>query len=282
MTMHLVRPESLIPAHSEAPATGPRVSIVMPARNEARNLPHVFEKIPADVHEIIVIPGNSTDGTGEVAQELDDRVVLVDQSRKGKGNALAHGFAAVTGDIIVMLDADCSADPLEIPAFVDTLVRGADFAKGSRHMTGGGSEDLTLMRSMGNKALTHSVNMLFRTRYSDLCYGYNAFWTHCLPHINIDSDGFEVETMMNIRVAKAGLRVHEVPSFERSRLYGVSNLNALRDGLRVARTIGRELRGHRETPVVPSVERRSHPRGQAIEAGERRACFLYAAAPAIA
>jgi glycosyltransferase involved in cell wall biosynthesis len=278
MTMHLVRPESLIPALSEAPATAPRVSIVMPARNEARNLPHVFERIPADVHEIIVVPGNSTDGTGEVARELDDRVVLVEQSRKGKGNALAHGFAAVTGDIVVMLDADCSADPEEIPAFVDTLVAGADFAKGSRHLRGGGSEDLTLLRSMGNKALTHSVNMLFRTRYSDLCYGYNAFWTHCLPHINIDSDGFEVETMMNIRIAKAGLAVSEVPSFERSRLYGASNLNAVRDGLRVARTIGRELRGHRQIPVIPSIERRAHPRGHAIEAGERRACFRFAPA----
>jgi glycosyltransferase involved in cell wall biosynthesis len=282
MTMHMVRPDSLNPVLSEVTAPhAPRVSIVMPARNEARNLPYVFERIPEDVHEIIVIAGNSTDGTAETAVDLDDRVVLVEQSRKGKGNALAHGFAAVTGDVIIMLDADCSADPGEIPLFVDTLVAGADFAKGSRHMAGGGSEDLTLVRSMGNKFLTHSVNMLFRTRYSDLCYGYNAFWTHCLPQICIDSDGFEVETMMNIRVAKAGLNVQEVPSFERSRLYGTSNLNAFRDGLRVARTIGRELRGQRQVPVIPSIERRAHPRGRAVEAGERRACFRYALAATV-
>jgi glycosyltransferase involved in cell wall biosynthesis len=255
---------------------GPRVSIVMPARNEARNLPHVFARIPPDIYEIVVVDGNSTDGTGAVAAQLDARVRLVGQSRKGKGNALAHGFAAVTGDIIVMLDADCSADPAEIPRFVATLREGADFAKGSRHLAEGGSEDLTRLRQTGNRMLTRTVNMLFGTAYTDLCYGYNAFWVHCLPHIDIDSDGFEVETMMNIRVAKAGLRVAEVPSFEKNRMFGNSNLNAVRDGARVARTIFREYSGTRQTPVVPTVERRAHPRGEGLSAEERRACFRFA------
>ncbi len=256
---------------------GPRVSIVMPARNEAPNLPHVFARIPEDIYEIVVVDGNSTDGTGAVAAQLDARVRLVGQSRKGKGNALAHGFAAVTGDIIVMLDADCSADPTEIPRFVAALREGADFAKGSRHLSdGGGSEDLTRLRQTGNRMLTRTVNMLFGTAYTDLCYGYNAFWVHCLPHLAIDSDGFEVETMMNIRVAKAGLRVAEVPSFELNRMFGNSNLNAVRDGARVARTIFREYAGTRATPVVPAVERRGHPRGERVTAEERRACFRFA------
>lgn len=254
----------------------PKISIVMPTRNEAKNLPHVFAEIPADVHEIIVIDGYSTDGTVEVAQFLDPRVKIVYQSRKGKGNALAHGFAAVTGDIIVMLDADCSADPKEIPIFVEALRNGADLAKGSRYMKGGGSTDITIVRSSGNRALTSQVNVLFGTRYTDLCYGYCAFWTHCVPLLALDADGFEVETMINIRAAKAKLTVAEVPSFEYPRLHGASNLNAFRDGLRVQRTIWRERFNRRGSPIVPQVERRGHTRGERIEGSfERRACFRY-------
>jgi hypothetical protein len=81
------------------------------------------------------------------------------------------------------------------------------------------------------------VNALYGTHYTDLCYGYNAFWARCLPYLRVDCDGFEVETLMNVRVAKAGLVVHEVPSLEAERLHGVSNLSAVRDGARVLRTI---------------------------------------------
>jgi hypothetical protein len=95
---------------------------------------------------------------------------------------------------------------------------------------------------LGNRALNGLVNILFRARYTDLCYGYNAFWAHCLPHMQVDCDGFEVETQINIRVTKAGLRVSEVPSFEGKRIHGVSNLNAFRDGWRVLGTIMREWR----------------------------------------
>ena len=249
-----------------------RVSVVVPARNEALNLPHVLPAIPADVHEIILVDGFSTDGTADVALSLDPRVIVVEQSRRGKGNALAHGFAAVTGDVIVMLDADCSADPAEIMRFVDALRNGADIAKGSRYIEGGGSSDLTFVRSFGNKALTTMVNVLFRTSYSDLCYGYNAFWTHCVPPIDLDSDGFEVETLINIRVARAGLKIVEVPSYERDRLHGSSNLKAWKDGLRVLRTIVWERIGRTGDSVVPTVERRRHARGSALPGAiERRA-----------
>lgn len=215
----------------------PRVSVVVPTLNEAANLPHVFAKLPADLHEVIVVDGFSTDDTIAVAEALRPDVRIVLQERRGKGNALACGFAAVTGDIIVMLDADGSADPDEIPAFVDALLAGADFAKGSRYLPGGGSTDITGLRSFGNRSLGRVVNTLFGTKYSDLCYGYNAFWTHCLDAIDVDCDGFEVETLINIRIARAGLAVTEVPSFELDRLFGSSNLNATRDGLRVLRTI---------------------------------------------
>jgi glycosyltransferase involved in cell wall biosynthesis len=224
--------------------------------NEAANLPHVFSRLPKDVYEVILVDGNSTDGTVEVARDLFPTVRIVGQSKRGKGNALLCGFAACRGDIIVMLDADGSANPAEIPHFVEALRTGADFAKGSRFLDGGGSADITFVREMGNRALGVLVNLLYGTCYTDLCYGYNAFWARCLPHMNVDCDGFEVETLINIRVAKAGLRVAEVPSFEESRIHGESNLNTFRDGFRVLRTILRERfrRAHKAPESVAVLE----------------------------
>jgi glycosyltransferase involved in cell wall biosynthesis len=218
----------------------PSVSVVIPTLNEAENLPHVFERLSSGMEELIIVDGHSVDDTVSVAKALRPEARVILQNRRGKGNALACGFAAATADIIVMIDADGSTDPAEIPRFLNPLVEGADFVKGSRYLDGGGSSDITGMRSAGNKALGASVNVLFGTRYTDLCYGYSAFWRHCLPHLQIDCDGFEVETVLNIRAAKAGLSVIEVPSQEQDRIHGVSNLNAWRDGKRVLRTIVRE------------------------------------------
>jgi glycosyltransferase involved in cell wall biosynthesis len=248
------RPETTVPVRRTFSAAQPRVSVVIPTLNEARNLPHVFALLPADLHEVVLVDGNSTDDTIAVARALRPDLRIVRQTRRGKGNALACGFAACTGDIIVMLDADGSADPREIPAFVAALLAGADFAKGSRFTAGGGSSDITPLRRAGNYGLNLLVNVLNGTRYTDLCYGYNAFWRHCLPTLSLSAggatgatgasmqwgDGFEIETIINVRVARAGLAVAEVPSFEQPRVYGESNLNAVRDGLRVLRSIARE------------------------------------------
>jgi glycosyltransferase involved in cell wall biosynthesis len=218
----------------------PRISVVIPALNEARNLPYVFASLPKDIYEVILVDGHSTDDTVAVARSLYPGVRVIHQTRRGKGNALACGFAACRGDIVVMVDADGSADGAEIPRFIAALQRGADFAKGSRFTRGGGSADLTLLRRLGNWGLNLIVNILYGTRYTDLCYGYNAFWAYCLPRMNVDCDGFEVETLINVRIAKAGLRVTEVPSFEAPRIHGVSNLNTWRDGWRVLKTILKE------------------------------------------
>ena len=221
---------------------GPRVSVVIPTRNEARNIEHVLATLPDDVHEVLVVDGGSADGTVDVARAARPGIRVVQQPGTGKGDALAAGFAECTGDVVVMLDADGSADGREIPRFVEALVEGADLAKGSRFLKGGGSTDLTHLRRAGNKCLCAIVNVLYGTRYSDLCYGYNAAWVAQLRDLELDCAGFEVETVLNIRSAKSRLRVTEVPSFESPRLHGESNLRTFRDGWRVLTAIFRERR----------------------------------------
>ncbi|WP_250008529.1 glycosyltransferase family 2 protein [Actinoplanes sp. M2I2] len=225
--------------------------MVIPTLNEERNLPHVFAKLPANIDEVVLVDGGSKDRTVEVARELRPDVVVVQQTRTGKGNALACGFAACTGDIIVMIDADGSTDPAEIPLFVKKLTDGADFVKGSRFNHGGHSHDITKLRKLGNDGLNVVVNVLFGTKFTDLCYGYNAFWRTVVPVLDLPDttlprktdgtkhwgDGFEIETMINIRAAVDGMKVGEVGSIEHRRIHGETNLNTFRDGFRVLRTI---------------------------------------------
>lgn len=235
------------------------VSVVIAAMNEAENLPHVFATLPRWVDEVVLVDGRSTDDTVAVARRLRPDVRVVTQSGKGKGNALTEGFAAATGDIIVMMDADGSTDGREIGRFVGILLAGADFAKGSRYVPGAGSDDLSVIRSLGNKVLTTATNLLYGTRYTDLCYGYNAFWARHLDALGLDCDGFEIETLMNIRAARAGLIISEVASHERCRIHGESNLHAVRDGWRVLKTIVRERRRRTvppaQHPAVTTMER---------------------------
>jgi glycosyltransferase involved in cell wall biosynthesis len=228
----------------------PRISIVIPALNEALNLAAVLPQLP-EVHEVILVDGGSVDGTIRAARRAMPGIITVLQGRTGKGNALAAGFARVTGDIVVMFDADGSADPAEISRFVDALRAGADFAKGTRYAEGGGSVDITPVRHVGNRFLNMLFNFAFRTRYSDLCYGYNAFWTDLLPLLDLPDhalaapanqlmmwgDGFEIETVINCRFAASRVAITEVPSMEKLRMFGESNLNAVSDGLRVLRTL---------------------------------------------
>jgi glycosyltransferase involved in cell wall biosynthesis len=263
----------------------PRVSIVVPALNEADNLAVVLPQLP-DVHEVILVDGGSVDGTIATARRVMPDIVTVLQSRKGKGNALAAGFARVTGDIVVMFDADGSADPAEIGRFVRALKDGADFAKGSRFVFGGGSVDITPIRAAGNQMLNALFNVGFGTRYRDLCYGYNAFWADLIPLLDLPDharpgngrmqwgDGFEIETIINCRFAAAGVDIVEVPSVELLRIHGESNLNAVTDGLRVLRTLWTEWR---RTRVLRERVRPGHRRARPLPAAIERALTAKAA-----
>ena len=223
------------------------VSLVIPTLNEAKNLPHVLPLIPAWIYEVIIVDGDSTDGTVQIARKLRPDIRIVKQKGTGKGAALRTGFAAATGDIIVTFDADGSMDPAEISVFVGALLAGAEFVKGSRFIQGGGTDDMEWYRRLGNWVLKLLVGLTFGGNYSDLCYGYNAFFKRTLPLLNLDADGFEIETQMNIRALRSKLKIMEVPSFEAERIHGESYLRTIPDGWRVLKTILKERFG-RQTP----------------------------------
>lgn len=223
--------------------TLPRVSFVIPTLNEAKNLPCLLPRIPAWAHELIIIDGRSTDGTVEVARRLCPDVRIVIEERVGKGAALQAGFRAASGDIIIMLDADGSMAPEEAILFVGALMSGADLVKGSRFLQGAGSDDISITRMLGNWGLTQIVRLLYGCSFSDLCYGYVAFWTKHVDALRCDCDGFEIETLINVRALKSRLKIVEVASFETPRINGVSNLRAIPDGIRVLKTILRERLG---------------------------------------
>jgi glycosyltransferase involved in cell wall biosynthesis len=218
-----------------------RVSVLIPCLNEERNLPYVLGAMPPWVHEVVIIDDHCTDGTVEVARRLMPACVVVRNERApGKGNALRAGMEAASGDILVQVDADGSEDPAEINAFVGALLTGADYAKGSRFMQGGGTSDMPWLRRFGNRMLTLLVRVLFPgARFSDLCYGYNAYWASVAPTL-LDAEGFEIEAVMNLRAIRAGLQIFEVPSFEAERIHGVGNLVTFPDGWRVLKAIIRE------------------------------------------
>ena len=217
-----------------------RISVVIPAKDEARNLPWVLGRMPDLVDEIVLVDGLSRDDTVAIARMVRPDVVVVHEERRGKGVAVRAGFAVATGDFIVMLDADGSMDPQEIGRFVAPLTDGYDFVKGSRFLAGGGTTDMTLLRKTGNAALMLATNILYRTRFSDLCYGYVAFRRHILPQLALTADGFEIEMQLIARAVRTSQRIHEVPSFESPRMHGKSNLRTFPDGWRVLRSLLRE------------------------------------------
>jgi glycosyltransferase involved in cell wall biosynthesis len=216
------------------------ISVVIPTKNEARNIPWVLERIPAWVDEVVLVDGQSIDGTIEAAKRVRPDIVVIEQLSRGKGLALQAGFAAATGDIIVMLDADGSMHPGEIDRYVALLASGFDFVKGSRFMAGASSVDITWLRRIGNNFLLSLTNAVYGTRFTDLCYGYCAFRREFLDRLALTAAGFEIESQLIARACITQLRITEVPSLELHRRHGQSNLRAFRDGRRVLWTLFKE------------------------------------------
>lgn len=259
-----------IPRVRPRPATTRRdtVSLVIPAMNEATNIAWVLGQVPACVDEVVLVDGHSRDATVMIAQTVRPDIRIVAQAGRGKGDALRDGFLAATGEHIVMIDADGSMAPEEIPHFLHFLDNGYDFVKGSRFMGGGGSRDITRLRRSGNRVLVTMVNRMHDTVLTDLCYGYVAFHRRCLPYLDLTRPGFEVETSLTVSALRAGFRIAEVPSLEMPRRHGQSNLHVVRDGTRVLRTLLREhdrgpsgravqqlrrfVHQHGRVPVVPA------------------------------
>lgn len=235
------------------------VSLVIPAKNEARNLPTVLEHLPRCVDEVILVDGMSSDVTQLMATSCRPDIRIISDAEPGKGNALRAGFEAARGDVVVAMDADGSMSPEEIPRFVYFLERGFDFVKGSRFVGGGGSLDITLPRRLGNRALLGVANVLYRAQLTDLCYGFFAFRRQYLHHLDLHSSGFEIETELTVRAVLAGLRIAEVPSLEMPRRSGRSSLHAFHDGHRVLRTLLRERPRSSARPPVEGAERSLSP-----------------------
>jgi glycosyltransferase involved in cell wall biosynthesis len=246
--------DEYVHGHSLAPRvairTAPTVSVVIPTLNEAGNLPYVLNTVPRWVDEVIIVDGRSLDDTARVAKVLRPDARIVHETRAGKGAALRAGLDAARGEILVIMDADGSMDGADIELFRDQLLGGADYVKGSRFMDGGGSTDITRLRRFGDAGICGLIRVFFGARYTDGTYGFKALWARKLDAVRPDTDGFEVELLLDIRAHRAGLRIAEVPCFETNRIHGASNLNALSDGLRCLRVILKErLRRYRVPPT---------------------------------
>jgi glycosyltransferase involved in cell wall biosynthesis len=233
------------------------VSVIIPALNEQRNIGWVLERLPPMVDEVILVDGHSVDRTVAVARAARPDIVVVTQNARGKGAALRAGFAAATGDLLVMIDADGSMDPHELHRYVTPLLNGYDFVKGSRFLAGGGSSDFTPLRRLGAQAFVRMTNAMFLIRLTDLCYGYCSFRRDCLSALRLTALGFEIETELVVHAVKANLRIAEVPSMELPRRHGVSNLHTFRDGQRVLRTLFRERVTRHARPVVDPIDQRA-------------------------
>lgn len=231
---------------SENSTSTSTVSVVIPTLNEAGNIPYVLNTIPSWVHEVVIVDGRSRDDTERIARLLHPGVKVVHELTPGKGAALRAGLYAASGDYLIVMDADGSMDGMLLSAFRDALDNGAQFVKGSRFAPGGGSADITRLRSLGDAGIRFLLLLFFGARFSDATYGYFAVRANCRDDLNIDTNGFESEILIVIRAFRSGLRIAEVPCFEANRIHGESNLSALKDGLRIAQVILREkVRGHR-------------------------------------
>src|SRR2546425_3198138 len=187
----------------------PAITVLVCAMNEEGTLPLVLAAIPEWVDEVIVVDGGSHDGTVVVARSARPGVRVLLQPGRGKGDAIKYGIRQSRGDIVALLDADGQTDPGELACFISPLVSGFDFAKGTRFSKGRPSK-APLHRWLGNRILADTFNLLYGTRFTDICSGYNALWRRTFERFHLEFDGFEMEQQMIARAVRLGLRIVEV------------------------------------------------------------------------
>ncbi|MDE1846021.1 MAG: glycosyltransferase family 2 protein [Candidatus Micrarchaeota archaeon] len=221
---------------------GPYVSVVIPTWNEEGNigrvLPAIDRVLKGYSYEVIVVDRHSKDRTVSIAKKMGARVLYDDI---GKGSALMRGLMAARGELLISMDADLSNEPRELKLLIAGIETGYDICMGSRFIIGGGSDDMPEIRRFGNKVFILLVNLIFGSNYTDLCYGYRSFKRGALQRLGLREKGFGIETEINIKAIKRGLRVLEVPSMEKKRGYGIGKLNTFRDGYVILRTIFRNI-----------------------------------------
>ena len=214
-------------------ARGPRVSVVIPCLNEAENIEecvHAAYRVLWEnkLHgEVIVVDNGSEDGSGDLARSAG--ATVLDEPRRGYGQAYLTGFAAASGDYVVMIDADLTYDFAEIPNFVRALDEGGELVMGNR-MRGVEEGAMPLLSRIGNPLLSGFLNLLFRTPVGDAYCGMRAFRRDLLPRLGLRATGMEFASEMVIRAAKARLDIRELPIALRPRGGGVPKLAPLRDG----------------------------------------------------
>ena len=210
--------------------TSERISIIIPTKNEAGGIQEIIGGVKPHVDEVLVVDGHSTDGTADLALRAGARVIQ--QSGRGKGNALRAGIAEAKGDIIVCMDADGSHDPASIPLLVEPIRRHeADLVIASRHR--GGSDEWrgdldNFLRSVGCGVVTVAMNYRWNVRITDVLNGFRAIRRSVALTLDLKATDFDIEQHMVARCLRKGYRVMEVPSHESLRRWGHSKLPTYR------------------------------------------------------
>ena len=216
-----------------------KVSIVIPCYDEKDTIEKIVEAVraaPIEGREIIVIDDCSRDGTQAVLKEKISQIVdqiIYHPVNRGKGAALRSGFAAATGDIILVQDADLEYSPEEYPVLLEPLMSGkADAVFGSRFMGGRPHRVLFFWHMAGNRFLTLLSNMFTNLNLTDMETGYKAFRTSLIKSIQIEEDRFGVEPEIIAKLARTGCRIYEVGISYSGRTYREGKKIDWRDGVR--------------------------------------------------
>ncbi len=216
-----------------------RISVIIPAYNEEKTIQDVLYALLREMpeaHEIIVVDDGSTDRTADLAEAFSQRIAIVKVIRQtpnqGKTAALRAGFAASTGDIVLVQDADLEYDPVDIPILVEPIVQGkADVVYGSRFMIRRAARVLYFRHYLANRFLTFLSNLLTDLNFTDVETGYKAFRGEIIRSMLIEARGFGFEIEVTAKIAKLKCRVYEVPISYHGRTYEEGKKIGVRDGL---------------------------------------------------